>query len=127
MRTNQPRPVFLNLLKIRQPVTAVASFAHRVSGVLLFLAIPLCIYLLELSLSGPEGYVRAGAIVSALPARVLQLVFAWAVFHHVLAGVRHLLMDLDIGTGLAAGTGSAHFVTVAGGVLTLLTAGWLFL
>ena len=52
----QQRPVFLNLLRIRQPVTAVLSILHRITGVLMVLLLPGLIYLLDLSLRGPAQF-----------------------------------------------------------------------
>ena len=56
MKNNNKRPVFLDLTRIHQPVMAVMSIGHRISGVLLFLAIPVAVYLLDQSFSGPQGY-----------------------------------------------------------------------
>ena len=50
------RPVYLNLFKIRLPSTGIVSFAHRVSGFLLFLAIPFSIYLLDMSVASQQGF-----------------------------------------------------------------------
>jgi hypothetical protein len=58
---DKPRPVYLNLFAIRQPVPAVVSFLHRVSGTLLFLAgLPLLLWVLDTSLATPQGYERVG-------------------------------------------------------------------
>ena len=54
MSTPVTRPKYLNLLRIKMPVGAIASIGHRISGVCLFLCIPVLIYLLDLSLQGPE-------------------------------------------------------------------------
>ena len=55
MLDTKPRPVFLNLVKIRLPIAGVMSIIHRVSGVVMVASIPLVIYLLDLSLSGAAG------------------------------------------------------------------------
>ena len=55
------RPVYLNLAKIKLPVPGLMSIMHRISGVLMVLAIPFVIYLMERSLSSPEGFAQAGA------------------------------------------------------------------
>jgi succinate dehydrogenase / fumarate reductase cytochrome b subunit len=100
------RPVFLDPLKIRLPVTATASFAHRVSGLLLALALPFLVQTLSLSLRDPAGYARVAGLAGGA-ARPALLVLAWALAHHGAAGVRHLLFDAGIGTGLATAKKSA--------------------
>jgi succinate dehydrogenase / fumarate reductase cytochrome b subunit len=121
------RPVFLNLLKIRLPVAGVASFAHRVSGVLLFLLTPLALYLLDLSLRGPEGFARAAALLDAWPLRLALLVGAWALAHHLFAGIRFLLIDLDLGLERTVMRRTAWAVNLAGVAVVVLAAGGLLL
>jgi succinate dehydrogenase / fumarate reductase cytochrome b subunit len=116
-----PRPRFLNLLQVRLPVTAVASILHRASGLLLFLATPLLIHLLDLSLRGPEGLAQARELLAGLPARLLVVVLAWAFAHHLLVGVRFLLIDVGVGESRPAARRSA-FAATAGGVLLAVLA-----
>jgi succinate dehydrogenase / fumarate reductase cytochrome b subunit len=114
------RPRFLNLLRIHMPVGAITSIAHRLSGILLFLCIPLAAFLLELSLRGPDGFERAAQLLDSLPLRALALVLAWALAHHLLAGIRFLLIDLEIGVDRPAARASALAVNVAAPLLALL-------
>lgn len=120
------RPRFLNLFRLRYPVGAVCSFAHRVSGVLLALFAPALAWLLRRSLEGPSGYEAAVAIVHPLAAKAAALVLFWALAHHVLAGVRHLLKDIDRGSTLDAARRSAWSVNVLGVLLALLAVGVLW-
>ena len=55
------RPVFFSLHHIRFPVTAVVSITHRVSGILVALAVPGLVYLFQLSVQGPQGFQSAAA------------------------------------------------------------------
>jgi len=119
-RTNS-RPVFLNLLQIKLPVTGVVSIAHRISGLLLFISLPVSLYLLGLSVSGEAGFQRSLAILHSLPFRFLALLALWALLHHLLAGLRFLLLDLDIGMHRDPARASAFGVIVGALVLTLLT------
>jgi succinate dehydrogenase / fumarate reductase cytochrome b subunit len=112
--------VFLNLLQIRLPVTGVVSIAHRISGMLLFISLPIALYLLGLSLSSEAGFQRTVAIVQGLPFRLLALLGIWALLHHLLAGLRFLLIDLDIGVYKTPARVSAFSVIVGGLVLTLV-------
>lgn len=91
------RPVFLDLLAIRLPVVGVVSFLHRVSGVLLVLSLPLLVWSWGRLLSGEAG-AAAGVrhFWSQGPGRALLILLGWALAHHFLAGLRHLLLDLDV-------------------------------
>ena len=127
MSNNNKRPIFLELYRIRFPVTAVTSMAHRISGVLLFLALPVCIYLLDMSLSGPEGFATAKAALHGFGMRMFLVAVLWALSHHVLAGIRFLLLDLDRGATLAEAVRSARTVNLVGLTAAVLAAGWLLL
>jgi succinate dehydrogenase / fumarate reductase cytochrome b subunit len=122
MRTTKPetRPVNLDLLRIRQPVTAITSIAHRISGVLLFLSIPLVIYLLERSLQGQSGYREVLALFDKAPMKLLTILIAWAAAHHFFAGIRFLLLDIELGVDLPGARKSAFVVNVLGVVAVLI-------
>ncbi len=97
MAVSDNRPFYLNLFKIRLPVTGFVSIFHRISGLLMFLALPYGVYLLELSLQGPEGFAAAQQQLQQPVIQLCLLVILWSVIHHFLAGVRFLLIDFDIG------------------------------
>ena len=109
---NAERPVFLDIARIRFPVGAVASMGHRVSGVLLALALPFAVLALQRSLEGEAVYF-AGWM--RLPAALL----AWAAAHHLFAGIRHLLMEAQIGSSLPAARRSAYAALIAAAVVAL--------
>lgn len=90
-------PVFLNLLQIRLPVTAIASVLHRLSGLVLFLALPLLIYALQQSLHSAESFTVLARQLSAWPVKVILIVLLWGLFHHLFAGLRFLLLDIEVG------------------------------
>ena len=120
------RPAFFNLFQIQLPVGALTSIAHRLTGVVLAVATPFAVYLLGLSLRGPDGYAEAGALFDRWWARLAAVVVVWAFSHHLLAGLRHLLMDVDVGSRLEPARRSAWAVNVAGAALALLAAAaWL--
>lgn len=91
------RPVYLNLLKIRLPVAGMVSLAHRASGILLFIAIPFAIYLLDLSLMSAQGFDEAMRILQNPVIQLVEVVLFWSLAHHFFAGIRFLLIDADIG------------------------------
>ena len=117
-----PRPVFLDFLVIRFPVGAVASFAHRASGVALVFALPFAVLALQQSLANQASFDSLlGAIRSPL-GRVAVVLVAWAGAQHVLAGVRHLLSDAGVGSSLAASRRSALAVLVGAAALAAAAA-----
>ncbi len=127
MQNKRPRPVFLDLTKIRLPLTAVASIGHRISGVLLFLAIPFLIYFLDLSLRGPSGFAYVIRLLDGWPLRLLSVLLIWALAHHLFAGIRHLLLDIACGVSRESARRSAWMVNAGGLVVLLVAAGALLL
>jgi len=125
MTTQRTAPVYLDLLRIRFPVGAVTSIAHRISGVLLFLSLPFFIYLLDISLQGPEGYAEAIAILGNHWLRFGSALIAWSLFHHLLSGIRFLLIDIETGVSLKQARASAWLVNLTGLVLALAYLGWI--
>jgi succinate dehydrogenase / fumarate reductase cytochrome b subunit len=117
--TKNGRPVYLNLLQIRLPVPGFMSILHRASGALLSLAIPLAIYLLDLSLRNPEGYAQVHVLLDSLPAKLVLLGVLWALVHHLLAGIRYLLLDLDVGIERPAYRYTAWGVVLAAPAIAL--------
>lgn len=123
--SRQQRPTFFNLLQIQMPVGALTSIAHRITGMLLAVGIPFGIYVLDVSLEGPHGYAHVIAMVGDWPGKGVLIVLAWVLAHHLLAGIRHLLSDVDIGSQLPAARRSAWVVNVGGVAVALFAAGLL--
>ncbi len=117
----KPRPVYLNLLRIRQPVTAIASIGHRISGVLIFLSLPFVIWMFDQSLSSAAGYAYIGELLQTPLMKLASLLLAWALTHHLLAGIRFLLLDIDVGIALDKARLGAWLVN-GGGIVGLLLA-----
>ncbi len=114
MLTKTHRPKYLNVLKIYLPVTGVASILHRISGVLLFLGIPFLIYALSLSLRSPETFAQVTAFFDNVFMRAFGLILLYSLAHHFFAGIRFLLLDLDVGIDLKTARASALVVILAG-------------
>ncbi|MHB0983902.1 MAG: succinate dehydrogenase, cytochrome b556 subunit [Thiobacillus sp.] len=120
------RPVYLNLLRIHLPLPGWVSILHRVSGALLFAALPLGVWALSVSLADEAGFQRIADRVTHPLAKSVLLLLIWAFVHHLLAGLRHLALDVHWGVELrhARQTGSA--VLLATCLVTLLAAWRLF-
>jgi len=118
--TTKQRPVHLNLFKIRLPIGGIMSIIHRVTGVLMFLAVPALIYLLDISLISEQGFNRAVELLHSPLGTLLLFGLMWGLMHHLLAGIRYLLIDIDLGVEKAQARQTALAVTVAGPVLGLI-------
>lgn len=125
MQNNKNRPVYLNLFAIRLPFTGMVSILHRVTGVLWVLMLPVALALFQRSLENEAGYAQVRAWLSGTPARLVLLLALWLFAQHLFSGVRHLLLDLDIGVSLKSARRSAAWTVVASAGTTLLAALWL--
>lgn len=125
-KTRAERPVTLPLLRLRLPLPGWVSLLHRVSGVLLFISLPLAIYVFQQSLRGADSFEQVRQQLMAPWARLLLLLVVWALAHHLFAGIRHLLMDVHWGVSLASARRSALLVVLAGGLVAAITAWRLF-
>ena len=105
------------------PVGALTSIGHRISGVILALSVPAAVYFLGLSLRDELGFARAMTMFRELPAKAAVVIVVWALAHHLLDGVRHVLTDFDIGSPLRIARRSAWFVNVAGVLVAVVTLG----
>ena len=122
------RPVFLNLFQIRLPVQGIASIAHRISGILLFLFIPFVLSLLMHASSNKEGYAWVLGIINMSVLMPVFFLIAWAFWHHLFAGIRHLMLDLELGVEKQSSRISALLVISLGLVAALAsTLSWYLL
>lgn len=112
------RPKHLDLAKIRLPVPGIVSILHRVSGVALFLSLPLLIYLLHGSLSSAEDFERYRAMVGHPLMKLVLIGLLWALLHHLCAGIRFLFLDIHKGLELQTARATAKAVLVVSLVLT---------
>lgn len=117
------RPVFLNPMQVKMPVGAWTSIGHRVAGMLLVAGVPVSVYLLDLSLRSEAAFAQVSALFGTIGVKALAVILFWALSHHLLAGVRHLFSDFNVGSPLAAARRSAWVVNACGVALTLLAAG----
>jgi succinate dehydrogenase / fumarate reductase, cytochrome b subunit len=97
------RPEFRNihfvkdLPNYRMPLASIVSFAHRVSGALLVLLLPLILFLLDKSLTSEISFEYLKGFVSGWFVKLMVLVLAWGYLQHFCSGIRHLIMDTHIG------------------------------
>ena len=123
MNIKDSRPKYLNLLKIRLPITGIASINHRISGLILFLAIPFSLYFLQLSLVSSDDFTEALSCLSSPIVKLALVLLTWSFVHHLFAGFRFLLIDQNIGISLSVARKTAWFVVFAAVIVTLIISG----
>lgn len=114
------RPKYLNLIEIRLPIAGFASILHRISGIGLFLMLPLLIWLLDLSLKSADSYQSLQAVTGHPLVKLLLIGLLWAFLHHFCMGIRILLIDIHVGVEKAQARTSAKAVLFISLVLTLI-------
>ena len=133
------RPEFRNINALtdlrtyRLPPAGIVSILHRISGVLMFILMPLIIWMFDTSLSSEISFAKFSSAFSIglgfIPGWFMKLValaLIWAYLHHFIAGVRHLYMDMTHSVTKEFGHSSA-LVTLALSVgLTLVLGAKLF-
>ena len=114
------RPVNLDLQTISMPIAAIASILHRISGVIMFFAVGVLLWLLTESLSSEQGFQNAQEIVSGFFGTFILWGILTALAYHIAGGIRHLLMDMGYFEELESGALSAKVSFVATVVLSIL-------
>ena len=118
----KPRPKFLTLSQIHLPLPGFVSILHRVSGASLFLLLPWLIYLLQLSLTSPETFEHLKTHVAHPLVKLILFGLCWAFLHHFCAGIRFLLLDIQVGIEKPQARASAKAVLAISLGLTVVVA-----
>lgn len=110
--TRDVRPEYRNLhiaqlIGYRLPLAGVVSIMHRISGAVLFLALPYLLWVFHLSVISERSYGQLQNLVDHWYTRLFLLALAWGFVHHLCAGLRYLLLDLHYGTSKEAGHSSS--------------------
>ena len=117
----RPRPVYLNLVRIRLPLPGIVSILHRLSGAALYLiGLPLLLYGVQCSLASQEAFDNLRAALANPLAKIVLIGLIWAYLHHFFAGIRFLLLDVHQGIELRPARLSSVIVLVVSLALTLI-------
>ena len=100
------------------PLAGIVSFAHRITGVVLFFGIGFGLYALQMALSSPEGFAAATALLAEPLPKFIMLALIFVLTLHVLAGIKHLLLDFHVGDSLTAARLGAQIVVVLTVIVT---------
>lgn len=125
---------FTDLPGYRLPVAGIVSILHRISGAIMFALLPFIIWMFDVSVSSEISFAKftnafGPAGVGPFAGwfmKVLVLALIWAYLHHLIAGLRHLWMDITHAVSKEFGKSSAVATLVLSGGLTLACAAKLF-
>ena len=109
---NRARPVYINLLQIKLPISAISSITHRLAGIyIFFVTLPLSLFLLYFSTKSYNDFMFISTLLKDSIFFATFVAFSFLIFaYHILTGVRHLLQDMHIGESLEASRASSHIV-----------------
>lgn len=120
------RPQYLNLFRIKLPLPGVVSFLHRVSGALLFVAIPLFLAVFQLTLGSSADFEKVRQGLESPLVKLVLIGLLWGYSHHFFAGLRFLAMDMGLGMALGKTRRNSWLVLAFGLALTAMIGGWLW-
>ena len=81
-------------LQIYKPIpTMVASIVHRITGIALYFGTVLVAWWLIAAAIGPDYFDFVQGVMGSIPGRLVLFGFTWALFHHMIGGIRHLIWD----------------------------------
>ncbi|WP_440904977.1 succinate dehydrogenase, cytochrome b556 subunit [Catenovulum sp. SX2] len=123
---NKQRPINLELNTISFPASAIASILHRVTGVIMFFAMGILMYLLAVSLDSESGFDCVQQFSSEPWGKFIYWGILTALAYHLLGGLRHLVMDLGFWEEIQSGNSSAQITIALTLVLSVLAGVWLW-
>ena len=126
----QERPVYLDLTKIRLPMSAFLSITHRLSGMyVFFVTLPMMLYMIDQSITSKASFERLIIEITSISAFSIFIFFSITIFwYHILTGIRHLVMDFfHIGESLNGSYYSSIFTIVLWIATSLVFFGYLFI
>ena len=122
MQKNAKRPIYLNLVEISLPIGGKVSIIHRMTGAVMALLTPFALWALQASLESPARFEQIKTTLSSGLGRAVMLFALWMLVQHLYSGIRHLLMDVDVGVDLVPARRSA-WLTLAASVITVALVG----
>ncbi|CAM2920736.1 succinate dehydrogenase, cytochrome b556 subunit [Legionella worsleiensis] len=123
---NKKRPVNLDLGTLKFPPMAISSILHRISGVLLFILLPIMLYILGLSLQSEESFIQMKSMISSPFYKLVLWAFSASLAYHILAGIRHIIMDMGFGEHLESSRRTSIMVIILSVILTIILGIWIW-
>ena len=126
-QVEKKRPMNLDLGTIRLPITSYVSILHRVSGVAMFFAVAIFLWMLDTSLASEQGFAMVNSLFDNLLAQIIVWGCLSALAYHMVMGTRHLVMDAGYGETFESGRLTAKIAAVVAASLIGLIGGWIFI
>jgi len=123
---NKKRPVNLDIGTIHLPITAYVSILHRISGVILFAVVALFLWMLDASLSSEKDFNSLKECMTSLIPQIVIWLSLAALAYHLVAGLRHIVMDFGFGETLKGGQLGAKIVLILSALLIILAGVWIW-
>ena len=120
------RPVNLDLSQFSFPLPAITSVIHRATGLILFVGVAFVLWAFQESLSSEESFNAIKSVMQGFLAKLILWGILSALLYHLVAGTKHLLMDMGIGETLEGGKLGAKLTLVVSIVLILITGVWIW-
>ena len=120
------RPINLDITTIKFPLAAIASILHRITGVILFLGMSILLYLLQLSLKSELGFTSALELSNKISVKLIIWALVVCVAYHLIAGLKHLLLDLGLGETKVAAEHGAKILLSSLLLISVLAGVWLW-
>ncbi len=125
INVDQIRPINLNLFTIKQPLPAIVSILHRITGLCLFFLIPVFIWAFQISLT-ESGFAQIQTWMHDYHLNLLIWLLLIPFLYHLIAGIRHLISDIGIANSLRGGRLSAKLVLLISIIMVILAGVWLW-
>lgn len=116
------RPLSPHLQIYRPMLTMMMSIAHRITGAVLYFGSVLLVWWLSAAATGGDYFAWVQRIFGSWPGLAVLFLLSWALLHHLLGGIRHLIWDTGRGFALPTVERMAQ-LTLAGSVF-LTAALW---
>ena len=120
------RPVNLDIGTIHLPLAALTSITHRISGVILFAGIAILLWLFQRSLETEASFNEVRAFFESPLLKFIVWGALSALCYHMVAGVKHLLLDAGIGETREGGPLGARIVIAVSAVLIIMMGAWIW-
>jgi succinate dehydrogenase / fumarate reductase cytochrome b subunit len=91
------RPLSPHLSIYRPMMTMMMSIAHRITGAAVYFAMLLLVWWLMAAAAGPNAYAILQGFMGSIIGQLILIGCTWALLHHALGGIRHLIWDIGYG------------------------------
>lgn len=123
-KTPAERPLSPHLQIYKPTLTMMMSIVHRITGAALYFGTILLVLFLIAVASGKDGYTMMSAVYGSIIGKLVLFGYTWALIHHMLGGVRHLIWDTGVGLADPARENIVKATLIGSVALTVIV--WVF-